>query len=59
MKDKPEAKEESKTEEEPKAKDEPVLPSKLAGKNKRSRSSKVDPEELPAKRPTQPQVAEQ
>ena len=42
--------------EEPKAKDEPVAPSNSAGKNKRSRSSKVDPEEPPAKRPTQPQV---
>ena len=32
------------------------MSSKPAGKNKRSRSSKVDPEELPAKWPTQPQV---
>ena len=32
------------------------MPSKLARKNKRSRSSKADPEELPAKWPTQPQV---
>ena len=32
------------------------MPSKPAGKNKWSRSSKADPEEPPAKRPTQPQV---
>ena len=32
------------------------MPSKPAGKNKRSRSSKADPEEPPAKQPTQPQV---
>ena len=32
------------------------MPSNPAGKNKQSRSSKVDPEEPPAKRPTQPQV---
>ena len=57
MKDEPEAKEEPKAKGEPKAKDEPVVPSKPAGKNKRSRSSKADPEEPPAKRPTQPQVA--
>ena len=55
-KDELEAKEEPKTKEEPKAKDEPDLPSKLAGKNKRSRFSKADPDEPPAKQPTQPQV---
>ena len=32
------------------------MPSNSAGKNKRTRSSKADPEEPPAKRPTQPQV---
>ena len=32
------------------------MPSNLAGKNKWSRSSKADPEEPPAKWPTQPQV---
>ena len=55
-KDELEAKEEPKTKEEPKAKDEPVMPSKPVGKNKWSRSSKADPDELPAKQPTQPQV---
>ena len=32
------------------------MSSNLAGKNKRSRSSKADPEEPPGKQPTQPQV---
>ena len=56
MKDEPEAKEEPKAKEGPKTKDEPVTPSNSAGQNKRTRSSKADPEELPAKWPTQPQV---
>ena len=55
-KDELEAKEEPKAKEGPKTKDEPVMPSNSAGQNKRTRSSKVDPEEPPAKRPTQPQV---
>ena len=55
-KDELEAKEEPKAKEGPKTKDEPVTPSNSAGKNKRIRSSKADPEEPPAKWPTQPQV---
>ena len=55
-KDEPETKEEPKAKEEPETKDKPVAPSNSAGKNKRFRSSKVDPEEPPAKWPTQPQV---
>ena len=51
MKDELEAKEEPNAEEEPKVKD-----GQLAGKNKRSRSSKADPEEPPSKWPTQSQV---
>ena len=39
-----------------KNKDGPVTPSNSAGKNKRTRSSKADPEEPPAKWPTQPLV---
>ena len=42
--------------EEPEAEEKPVAPSNSVGKNKQARSSKADPEELPAKRPTQPQV---
>ena len=48
----PQAKDWPEVEEEP----EPVMPSNSARKNKRARSSKADPEEPPAKRPTQPQV---
>ena len=55
-KDGPEAKEEPEAKEKPKTKDGPVAPSNLAGMNKRTRSSKADPEEPPAKWPTQPQV---
>ena len=42
--------------EEPEAEEKPVASSNSAGKNKRARPSKADPEELPAKWPTQPQV---
>ena len=54
MKDRPEAKEEPEVEEKPK--DGLVMPNNSAGQNKRTRSSKADPEELPAKRPTQPRA---
>ena len=54
VKDRPKAKEEPKVEEKPKAKDGLVAPNNLAGQNKWTRSSKADPEELPAKWPTQP-----
>ena len=50
MKEEPEAKEK------PKTKDGPVTLSNSAGKNKRTRSSKADPKEPPAKWYTQPQV---
>ena len=56
VKDGPEAKEEPEAKEKPKTKDRPVTLSNSAGKNKRTRSSKADPEEPPAKRHTQPQV---
>ena len=52
----PQAKDGPEAKEEPEAKEKPVTPSNSAGKNKRARSSKADPEELPAKWPTQPQV---
>ena len=52
----PQVKDEPEAKEEPKAKDEPVASNNSAGKNKRSRSDKADPEEPPAKWPTQPQV---
>ena len=42
--------------EEPEAEEKPVAPSNSAGKNKRARPSKADPEEPPAKQPTQPRV---
>ena len=42
--------------EEPEAEEKPVTPSNSAGKNKRARPSKADPEEPPAKWHTQPQV---
>ena len=51
-KDGPEAKEEPEAEEKPKTQDGLVVPSNSAGQNKRTRSSKADPEEPPAKRPT-------
>ena len=51
-----EVKEESEAKEEPKTKDKPVVPNNSTGKNKRTRSTKVDPEELPTKWPTQPQA---
>ena len=52
----PQAKDEPEAKEEPEAEEKPVAPSNSAGKNKWARSSKTDPEELPAKRPTQSQV---
>ena len=52
----PQVKEEPEVEEKPKAKDGLVTPNDSAGLNKRTRSSKADPEEPPAKRPTQPRA---